>query len=141
MNELPDHIHEEIKQLCEFGDAACDDEDYPSAIKYYESAFALVPSPHANWQASTWILTAIADAYIFKQQFDHALEALDYAMHCPEAIGNPYLHLRLGQMRYECNDMAKAADELTRAYMGAGIDIFLNEDPKYLQFLKTKIEL
>ncbi len=34
----------------------------------------------------------------------------------------------------------KAADELTRAYIGAGIEIFMENDPKYLEFLETNIE-
>ena len=33
-----------------------------------------------------------------------------------------------------------AADELARAYMGAGTEIFENDDPKYLEFLKTKLK-
>jgi len=35
----------------------------------------------------------------------------------------------------------KAADELTRAYIGGGIDIFMEDDPKYLEFLETRIPL
>lgn len=35
----------------------------------------------------------------------------------------------------------EAADELTRAYMGGGIDIFMEDDPKYLEFLETRISL
>jgi hypothetical protein len=35
----------------------------------------------------------------------------------------------------------KAADELTRAYMGGGIDIFMEDDPRYLAFLETRISL
>jgi hypothetical protein len=37
--------------------------------------------------------------------------------------------------------MDRAADELTRAYMGGDEEIFDNEDPKYFQFLKTRIKL
>jgi hypothetical protein len=34
-----------------------------------------------------------------------------------------------------------AADELIRAYMGAGQEIFASEDRRYLDFLKTRAKL
>lgn len=36
--------------------------------------------------------------------------------------------------------MDKAADEFTRAYMGAGLEIFIEDDPKYLAFLEKKLK-
>jgi hypothetical protein len=60
-------------------------------------------------------------------------------MHGPDAIGNPFLHLRLGQCLYELGDLDRAADELTRAYLGGGADLFDGAD-QYLAFLKTRLE-
>jgi hypothetical protein len=61
-------------------------------------------------------------------------------MRCPEAIGNPFIHLRLGQTQFELGNKDRAADELMRAYMGAGAEIFAEEAPKYLEFLGTVAE-
>ena len=69
-----------------------------------------------------------------------ALTALEHAMRCPEAIGNPFIHLRLGQTQFELGNKDRAADELMRAYMGAGAEIFAEEAPKYLEFLGTVAE-
>ena len=63
------------------------------------------------------------------------------AIQCPTGLGNPYIHFRLGQTYFENGIMDKAADELTRAYMGAGLEIFMEDDPKYLAFLETKIKI
>jgi hypothetical protein len=60
-------------------------------------------------------------------------------MHCPKAIGNPFLHLRLGQCQFELGNLDRAADELARAYMGAGLEIFDSEDAKYFEFLKMRM--
>jgi hypothetical protein len=60
-------------------------------------------------------------------------------MHWPDAIGNPFLHLRLGQCQLELGNESRAADELARAFMGAGIEMFLSQDPKYLTFLKSRL--
>jgi hypothetical protein len=62
-------------------------------------------------------------------------------MTCPGGLGNPFLHLRFGQILFESGDHDLAADELIRAYMGAGDEIFENEDPKYLNFLKTRAKI
>lgn len=82
---------------------------------------------------------AIADSYFFLGDFSEARKALEYAMVSPGGLGNPFLHLRLGQCQYELGVEDRAAEELTRAYMGAGKDIFALENPKYFEFLQTKI--
>jgi hypothetical protein len=62
-------------------------------------------------------------------------------MTCPGAIGNPFLHLRYGEVLYDAGELDAAADELMRAYRGAGLDIFLREDSRYLEFLKTRAKI
>lgn len=44
-------------------------------------------------------------------------------------------------MYFENENLDKAADELARAYMGGGIEIFMEDDPKYLEYLETKIDI
>jgi tetratricopeptide (TPR) repeat protein len=141
MAELSDEVYEEIKRLCAAGDDAIDAEDNQGAVRLYREAWNLIPAPKTDWQASTWVLGAIADAYLFNRDYQYAKDALDFAMHCPEAIGNPYLHLRLGQACFELGELDKAADELTRAYMGAGSEIFDDQSPKYFEFLQTRIQV
>jgi hypothetical protein len=59
-------------------------------------------------------------------------------MHCPNGIGNPFIHLRLGQCQFETGNLDSAADELTSAYALEGEELFADDDPKYFEFLKTK---
>nr|WP_241763835.1 tetratricopeptide repeat protein [Paenibacillus peoriae] len=75
------------------------------------------------------------------KNYDKAFKCFFNAVQCPKGLGNPYIHLRLGQLYYEQENLEKAIDELTRAYMGAGIGIFMEDDPKYLEFLETSIEI
>lgn len=136
---LDDRIYEEINNLCLFGDNLAAEGRYEEAIAEYNKAWKLTPEPKNEWEASTWILAAIADACFFINKFKSARQALEYAMICPNGLGNPFLHLRLGQVLFEIDELNLAADELTRAYMGAEEKIFEKEDPKYLSFLRTKI--
>jgi hypothetical protein len=91
--------------------------------------------------AATWVLAAIADAAFLGGFLQSARQAIEYGMTCPGAIGNPFMHLRFGQILLDLGERNRAADELMRAYMGAGAEIFERDDPKYLAFLKTRATL
>ncbi|MGZ6070915.1 MAG: tetratricopeptide repeat protein, partial [Myxococcaceae bacterium] len=75
---------------------------------------------------------AIADAPFLAGEFAAAVDTLEDAKFCPGAIGHPFVHLRLGQCFHETGQRDRALDELARAYMGAGREIFQDQDPKYL---------
>lgn len=139
--ELDERVHEEIKAHCAHGDALAEAGKFEAAISDYNKAWKLIPEPKNEWEAATWVLAAIADASFLGGYLTSAREALEYGMTCPGAIGNPFLHLRYGQVLFEQHEEARATDELMRAYMGAGLEIFSTEDPKYLAFLRTRANL
>ncbi|KWF07091.1 tetratricopeptide repeat protein [Burkholderia pseudomultivorans] len=140
MAELDNELYERIAALSDAGDALAEDEDYAGALAKYRDAFDLLPEPKTNWEAATWLLAAIGDAHFFQQDYAAGRDAFGDAMHCPGAIGNPFLHLRLGQCQFELDQLDRAADELMRAYMGGGPELFEDEDGKYLRFLATRAE-
>lgn len=139
--ELDLALHEAIKTACAKGDRLLEIGNYKQAIQSYNVAWKLVPDPKTEWSASTWILTAIADAAFQGRFLESARQAIDYVMACPGAIGNPFIHLRRGQILFEQGELEASANELARAYMSEGDDIFAPEEKKYLQFLKTKIAI
>lgn len=137
--ELDDETHERITELCEQGDEDVDEERYDEAIAKYNQALALIPEPVTDWEAATWVLTALGETYFFKGDYEKARQSLTDAMHCPDAIGNPLIHLRLGQAQFELGNMDRARDELARAYMGGDEEIFDDEDPKYLALVRSTL--
>lgn len=139
--ELDSNTHDKIKALCTSGDQLASAGRYEDAIAEYNEAWDLVPEPKNDWEAATWILAAMADSCFLAGYNTSAREALEYAMTCPGGVGNPFLHLRYGQVLYEVGEMDGAAEELIRAYMGAGEEIYSSEDSKYLAFLKTRAKL
>src|SRR5215467_10929416 len=138
MAVLPDTVHEQIKRFCAEGDRNAKRRAYPDALASYWAAWDLLPEPKTQWEAATWILVAIGDANFLNADYVAGRDNLSTAMHCPGAIGNPFIHLRLGQCQFELGNLDRAAVELMRAYMGAGRDIFDHDDPKYLRFLSTR---
>ena len=140
MKELSEEIVDEILRLSAEGDELADSEEYPLALERYCKAWDLLPEPKIEWEAAMWLLAAIGDANFLNGDSVAARDNFERSMHCPDAIGNPFLHLRLGQCQFELGNIDRAADELARAYMGAGDEIFETEDPKYFAFLKTKLK-
>jgi tetratricopeptide (TPR) repeat protein len=138
--ELSDEMHREIKRFCAEGDKQANVKQFAAAMTLYWQAFDLLPEPKTDWVAGTWILAAIGDANFLGGDFEAGRDNLTSAMHYPDAIGNPFLHLRLGQCQFELGARERAADELSRAYMGAGAEIFSKDDPKYFEFLKTRLQ-
>ena len=140
-HELDSATHDAIKNHSAKGDELAAAKAFEEAIAEYNKAWALVPNPKNEWNASTWILAAIADAAFLSGYQTSAREALQYAMTCPQALGNPFLHLRYGQVLLDAGELDAAADELMRAYMSEGPEIFAAEDSRYLDFLKTRAKV
>jgi len=138
--ELPREIHSRIVALSQKGDGLAKQHKYASAIQAYTDALKIVPLPIEKWEASTWLLVAIGDAQFLSKNYVEAKSALTDAMRCPGAIGNPFIHLRLGQAQFELGNMESASDELARAYLPEGVAIFGADDPKYLRFIKSKLK-
>ncbi|MES2317155.1 MAG: tetratricopeptide repeat protein [Pseudomonadota bacterium] len=132
MPDISDQLQSEIDRLCAQGDADADRARFSAALGCYWAAWDLLPEPKLECDASTWILAAVGDANFLGGDFVAGRDNLSTVMHCPGAIGIPFLHMRLGQCRFELGDQPGARDELTRAYLVGGAHLFEAEDPKYL---------
>jgi tetratricopeptide (TPR) repeat protein len=130
--DLADELHQRIVELSERGDSLAERGKYAEAIRTYRQAWALLPEPRLKWSAATWLLAAIGDAYFLDGDFEEASGAFRQSMLCPDALGNPFLHLRLGQSLLELGEREKGLDHLASAYMTGGRKIFEREDQKYL---------
>jgi tetratricopeptide (TPR) repeat protein len=133
--QLEDELTNQMVTLKEEGDKVANKGNYQQAIEFYQKAYNLLPEPREKWEATTWILGIIGDAYFLNREYAKAFEVLNLVLLSPGAIGNPFIHLRLGQCALELKHEDRAKDELMRAYMGAGEEIFLYDHPKYLEFL------
>lgn len=140
MHELPTSLHHKIRELSAEGDSLAAQKQFEQAIEIYNIAWGLVPEPKNDWEASTWLLAAIGDACFLGGYFTSGSEAFSHALHCPGGFGNPFVHLRLGQCEFERENLDMSAEHLTRAYALEGKAILEAENPKYFEFLKSRIK-
>jgi tetratricopeptide (TPR) repeat protein len=139
--DLPKTIEKAIDTLCAEGDAHAEADDFEEAIDCYQRALAQVPEPKRDFEAATWVLAALGDALFQDDQFDRARDTFAEALQGAEGAGNPFLHLRLGQAAFELQDLDGATKELQHAWALAGREVFDDEHPKYLDFLRSRVKL
>ncbi|MBS1122781.1 MAG: Tetratricopeptide repeat [Deltaproteobacteria bacterium] len=135
---LAPELFTQIKQLAEEGQRYLHDGDPDEAFEAFYKALDLLPDPHTVWNASGWLLVAMGTTAIRAGAFADALEPLQDAMKCPGTVGNPWVHLLFGQVRFEIGDK-QAAEDLGRAYAGAGREIFDGLHPKYLAMVEDSL--
>lgn len=141
MKELDEKIYMQILQLSKAADLLIEKEEYTNALQKYWNAYDLVPEPKTRWESSTWLLASIGDINFINKDYEAGVKNLSNAMHCPDAIGNPFIHLRLGQCQLEIGNKYRAECELNRAYAIKGKPIFMQEDKKYFDFLDARVDL
>nr|WP_237763067.1 tetratricopeptide repeat protein [Paenibacillus sp. A3] len=136
--QLSDSTYSEITALSKQGDDLVKAGDLEAGKHKYVAALRLLPENHQEWEAAAWLYVAIGDVHFRMKNYDKAFKCFFNAVQCPKGLGNPYIHLRLGQLYYEQENLEKAADELTRAYMGGGIAILWKMTRSILNFLRQK---
>lgn len=136
---LPGWIEETVERFSEEADDLAADEEYGAAVARYVHALEMVPEPKNEWEGSRWLLISIGDACFLAGGHEQARNAFLDAMHCPGGIDDAFIHLRLGQVELELGNEEKAAAGLAHAYGKEGGELFEDEDPKYLAFMKSKL--
>jgi tetratricopeptide (TPR) repeat protein len=138
MTSSPDAVNLEIRTLCKEGDELASRGDFAGAKRKYRRALALLPEDHQQLEGAAWVYAAAGETELALGERDSALECFTQAVQCLGGWGNPHLHLRLGQLHLERGDEEGAAVELIRAYRTGGIAVFMDGDPKYLEFLRAR---
>jgi tetratricopeptide (TPR) repeat protein len=128
-------IESQLMTLCRQGYALHDKGDFKNALRKFYSAWALLPKPQSQWVEATWVLTALGDAYYSKGDYENSQRALNSALYCPEGMGNPVIHIRLGQCLSELGDNDAARAEFVKACEHGGETLVLAQEERYLALL------
>jgi tetratricopeptide (TPR) repeat protein len=123
-DELPDELYWRLTALTEVGNRCCDAGRFQDALVHFEAAFDLLPEPKAAWNAALWTLASIGDCHFLLGDHQPARKRFLEAIALPGAVGNVFVHLRLGEIALGLGDEALAADELIRACAVGGVEAF-----------------
>lgn len=136
VERLPADTFEAVRSHADAGERALMAGDLSGAWRELVGALQLLPDPTERWNAAGWLLVAMGETQFRGARYERAAGPLQDSIICPGTLGNPWVHLRLGQVRFELGEMDRAADELARAYMGGGREVFEDQDPKYFALVE-----
>jgi hypothetical protein len=131
---------EEAERLLAEGDDLADDEQDDEALARFQAAWAALPEPRDEQEPAIRILAAIADCQFHLGAWQDCRDAVQHAFKCGADFANPFLRLRLGQALYELGDEREAANWLVPAYLTEGRALFADDDPKYLEFFRSRLD-
>lgn len=135
-SQLPPDVSEKIDALAEKGNALMENGAYESAASVFREGLDALPQPLEQWSATLWFLTSIGDAQWFLGEHHQALTTWQNAIRFG-GFGNPFVHLRRGQVLFELDRREESADELLRALLIAGEEIFEPEHDIYWDFITS----
>ncbi|WP_299326567.1 hypothetical protein [uncultured Maribacter sp.] len=102
-------------------------------MKIYES----LTDDQKRTREGRYVILHIAEVFFSERWIEDAFDNYNFAMQFKDTVGNPFLHLRLGQLNYLVQNKDKMHDELSRALIMDGDAIFKNEDPKLIEMVKS----
>jgi hypothetical protein len=131
---------EKAARLFDMGEGYVDAQEDGAALRCFRAAWNALPEPRDEQGPAVRILAAIADVHFHLGEWDACRAAVQHAFRCGADVANPFLRLRLGQCLYELGDEGEAANWLVPAYLSEGLSLFEDVDPKYLAFVRSRLE-
>lgn len=141
--KVSEQLQSELDELAEEGNKYFDNNKYDKALEIWKRALDLIPEPKKRISETVWFLTSIGDIYFLQGKYEEAFDNFEDARNnlSGEGINNPFILLRLGQSAFELEKKELATENLLRAYMLEGKEIFEEDDKKYFEFLKSNVDL
>lgn len=141
--KVSEQLQSELDELAEEGNKYFDNNEYDKALEIWKRALDLIPEPKKRISETVWFLTSIGDIYFLQGKYEEAFDNFEDARNnlSGEGINNPFILLRLGQSAFELEKKELATENLLRAYMLEGKEIFEEDDKKYFKFLKSNVDL
>ncbi len=87
-----------------------------------------------------YLIIRIGEVYFSEKKIEEALENFSFVMRFKDTLGNPFLHLRLGQLQYVIQNEERMYDELSRALIMGGESVFEKEDVRFLSMVKSVLK-
>jgi hypothetical protein len=122
------------------GEEWADAQEDGAALNCFRAAWQVLPEPREQQPPAVRIQAAIADSCFYLGQWAECRDAVQRAFRCGADVSNPFLRLRLGQALFELGDEQEAENWLVPAYLSVGRSLFEDDDPKYLEFFRDKLD-
>lgn len=152
--EGEDDVYTDFRHAAKDGDNAMTEQRWDDAFSCYLSAWEILceDQPEHEAHEAFWLVLNWANCSFMSGDYPDCLDRLHEALGIFRdfglVVGNPVFHLRVGQCLFELaeNDEQRSdangqvIDNLSRALICGGIEIFEQEDRKYLEPVLAVLE-
>ena len=125
-----------LDQIGAEGDDLAEAGRFTEAVATYRRGLDLIARDPDARGAALWFHVAIGDAHWLGGEPDDAGQAFVRAL-LVGGLGNPFVHLRLGQAHIAVGREREGLGELLKALLIQGVGIFEGEDPRYLALVTS----
>ena len=116
------------------------DLDVESRVKELMKIYESLTDDQKRTREGRYVIVHIAEVCFSERWIEDAFDNFNFVMQFKDTVGNPFLHLRLGQLNYLVQNKDKMHDELSRALIMDGEAIFKDEDPILIEMVKSLLE-
>ena len=152
--ESEDDFYTDFRHAATDGDNAMSEKRWDDAFSCYYSAWEILCEDQPEHQAyeAFWLVVNWANSSFMSGDFSDCLDRLHEALGIFRdfglVVGNPFFHLRVGQCLFELAESdeergdaeGQVIDNLSRALICGGIEIFDQEDQRYLAPVLSVLE-
>jgi|SRR5579883_148106 len=125
--------------LFDFGEDEVTARHFSRALGYFQQAWNALPEPKDEQPLAVQVQAAISDCEFSLGNWEACHAAMQHALRCGLPLDNVFARLRLGQSLYELGNEQEAANWLVPVYLRHGRGPFEGDDPKYLEFFRSKL--
>ena len=122
-----------IDIIIDKADKQLDYGSYKKAEKLYREALTAMSEPRSKHERFFEVQVAIGDTLIWQNKIAAAAKLFEKIKLIEGAESNAYLHLRLGQLAFESDNLDVAQVELKKALKLGGEELFEDESEDYYQ--------
>jgi tetratricopeptide (TPR) repeat protein len=137
---ISEELQAELDQVAAEGNALAEQGKYSEAASVFRSGFDMITPPREGRSTSLLFIVAIGDMQWLGKDYQASLETWRDAILLYGGFGNPFVHLRRGQALFELGNKAEASNELLRALLLGGEDVFAREELDYWVFITSQAD-
>ena len=127
---IPDSIADKVADIDKI--TTNKDLDVESRVKELMKIYESLTDDQKRTREGRYVIVHIAEVCFSERWIEDAFDNFNFAIQFKDTVGNPFLHLRLGQLNYLVQNKDKMHDELSIALIMDGEAIFKDEDPKLI---------
>ncbi len=123
-------------------DAICidDNKNVEDKVNELYDIYSFLSDDEKRLREGRYVIIRIGELCYANRLIEEAMENFSFVMQFKDTIGNPYLHLRMGQLFYCKGNNDKMLDELSRALIMGGDKVFEGEDLKFINLAKDVLK-